>query len=577
MRRSTLVWTLVLAAWIRPAAAQNEVTAPRSYALTNARIIVAPGEVVDTGTVVVRDGRIVAAGANVQVPEGVISMDLDGASVYPGLIDAANATGLPAFAQGGGRGGGGGGEAAATESGPPPELSPARAAADAFSPGDETMSRFRAAGFTTVALAFNGGIFPGRVSVIDAKDGEAARAVIRSPAAQQVAFGRRRGGYPSTLMGALAYIEQSFKDARYDARVKAAFESSPGTAPLPEYDPEHDALLQAASGEMPVWFAASGAYDIERVIDLAERSGVTEYVIVGGQEGYQVATRLSASGRPAIVSLDYPEPGQVTGRSFELHVAPASGEDSAEEQADSAVARTLRGNVAALLDAGVPVALSGMGLSGPAQFRERILNLVEEGLPADEALRALTVTPAGVLGLGGALGTIEAGKLANLVVVDGDLFDGESELRYVFVEGERYEIPPAPEPGEGGGRGGRGGRGGGPGNAVAAGEWNGSMDMEGNAFPFTLTITGSGDALTATMGTEMGTTAMRGAQTDQDVVLRGMAETPEGQMAITITARIEGDEMTGTLDVEGMGSLPLTARRGGTRDHANEAIDGGNR
>jgi imidazolonepropionase-like amidohydrolase len=572
MRRPILAWALVLAAaGVQPAAAQNEVTTPRSYALTNARIVVSPGTVIEQGTIVVREGRITAVGANAQVPAGVIRLDLGGATVYAGLIDAANGAGLPTIAAGG-RGGGGGGEAAS--SGPPAELNPGVNAVDAFTPGGDLLSNYRAAGVTTVGLAFSGGIFPGRVSAVSTRDGMASAVVLRSPVAQQVAFGRKRGGYPSTLMGVLAYIEQSFKDARYDARARAAFETSPGSSPLPPYDAEHEALQAAAAGELPVWFAASGAYDIERVIDLAAKLGVEDWAIVGGQEAFKVAQHVRAAGKPMILSLDFPNPDQMTGRSFEAHVAPASGDDTADEQADSAAAKMLRGNAAALASAGVPFALSGMGVSSPAEFRRRLVTIVEEGLSADDALRALTVTPAQVLGLSGALGTIEAGKLANLVVVEGDLFDEDARIAQVFVQGEKYDIPR--QPAGGAGRGGRGGDAGGD-AVTAAGEWNGSMDMQGQAFGFTLTITGQNDALSATLATEMGATTMRGDMADGRLSLNGLFESQQGQIPISLNAQVTASEMTGTLDIEGMGTVSMTARRGGAAAGRSHAIkDGGN-
>lgn len=575
MRRPSIAWSLVLAAlFYAPVSAQNEVTVPTSYALTNARIVVSPGTVIENGTIVVREGRIVAAGANARVPAGVIPLDLNGATVYPGLIDAASSAGLPALAQGG-RGGGGGGGAAEETTGPPPELNPALNAADAFEPGADLLAEFRAAGVTAVGLAFNGGIFPGRVSVVATKDGPTRSLVMRSPVAQQVAFGRKRGGYPTTLMGALAYIEQSFKDSRWDARARDAFASSPGTSPLPPYDAEHEALLPAANGELPVWFAASRAYDIERAIDLAARIGVENYAILGAQEAFEVTGRVDAAGRPLIVSVDFPNPNQMTGRSFELHVAPASGEDTAGEQADSAAAKRLRGNAAVLAAEGVPFALASLGVASPTDFRRRLTTLVEEGLSADDALRAVTVTPARILGLEGVLGTIEAGKVANLVVVNGDLFDSGSRILHVFVEGEKYDIPPPAA----GGRGGRGGRAGGPGAgaAVAVGSWQGSMDMQGQQMTFTLTITGSNDALSASIDTEMGGTAMRGELAGDALTLRGVYESPDGQIGLVLNARISGTTMSGSMEVEGMGVVTLTARRGGVSTESNGTTDGGQR
>jgi imidazolonepropionase-like amidohydrolase len=567
MRRSSIAWTLAATAVLgSPAAAQTNVSPPRNYALTNVRVVTGPGQVIEKGTVIVREGRIAAAGPAVTVPAGVITMDMTGLTVYPGLIDAASALGLPSPPQGFGRGGGGGrgGPAETPEAGPAYEVDSQRAAADVFQPAANQSANLRAAGVTTVGLAFTGGIFPGRVSVIDARDAEPAALVIRTPVAQQIALGRKRNAYPSTLMGALAYIRQAFADARYDARVAAAFQKSPGTTPLPTYDAEHAGLQPAAAGAMPVWIAASRAWDIERVIDLAAGIGVANYAILGGQEAYQVLDKVKASGKPVIVSLDYPAAEQVTGRIWEEHVAPASGPDREKEQLDTAAAKRVRGNAAALSAAGIPFAFASFGLEGPAQFRDRLIGLVEEGLSADEALRAATETPAKLLGLEGAVGSVATGKWANLVVTEGDLFSKDAKIRYVFVEGEKYDIPvAAPRPQ--GGRGGRGGRGAGPGEAVAAvaaGTWTGSLDAQGTPFGFTLTITGSGNSLTGSMATEMGTTSLTGSQDGPEIVLSGIADVNGQSMTITISGHIEADRMTGYVDASGMGSFPLTARRG---------------
>jgi hypothetical protein len=242
-------------------------------------------------------------------------------------------------------------------------------------------------------------------------------------------------------------------------------------------------------------------------------------------------------------------------------VAPISGPDAAKADADSAAARTLRANAASLAAAGIPVALSGRGLGGPAQLRERLLAAVEAGLSPDDALRALTVTPARLLGLEAALGTVEPGKLANLVVVQGDLFTKDAKIRHVFVEGLRFDIPAAAVPRSAGGRGGRGAGGAGAG---AAGEWGGEMEGPNGMMNFTLTIRAEGAALAGQLITEMGTVDLRGEQTGDDISLRGTAAPPGmNAMEIAISGRVSDNQIQGTLDVAGMASVPFTARRRG--------------
>jgi imidazolonepropionase-like amidohydrolase len=323
--------------------AQAPPALPDDYALTNARIITAPGQVIANGTVVVRDGRITAVGAQAAIPASAIRLDFSGLTVYPGLIDAFSSLGLPTDA--------------ATQA--QHAVAPLRNAADLYAPGAADLSAVRNAGFTTAAIGFDGGIFPGRTAVVNT--GDPAHAVLRTPVAQQVALNRRRGAYPSTLMGAIAFIKQSFLDAQYALRVQKAWDRT-GAGPRPDYSPAVRGLEPAASGELPVWFDASTQRDIGHVIDLAKYIGVADYTIVGAQEGWLAIDALKRAGRPVIVSLDFPSPASITGRSFELNVAPPEGKDSVTIRADSAAARTARGNAAALARAGITFAFSGDGI-----------------------------------------------------------------------------------------------------------------------------------------------------------------------------------------------------------------------
>lgn len=451
----TALAALIVAA---PVAGQQNLDPVRTYALDNVRVVVSPGNVIETGTVYVRDGRIVEVAEQVDVPAGVQRIDLAGHTVYPGLIDAATSMGLPAPQFGGGRFGGGG----EASDGPTVEAaSPSRAASAYYEPTSEELDEMRAAGITAVAIGFADGIFTGQVAAFSTKTGTPAEQVLRSPVAVQAAFGRNFGGYPSTLMGAIAFIRQSLYDAQWEVQALAAFERDQAAAPRPTYDPEATALIPVVEGDLPMWMIASEERMMGRMMGIAEEFAFDDYVLMGAQEGYRIADALGAAGNPVIVSLDFPNPNNVTGRIFELEVTPVSGDESAGEEADSTVARQLRANAAELVAAGVPVALSSWGLDGPEEFRTHILAAVEAGLSADDALRALTVTPAEILGLDGSMGTIESGKLANLVVTDGDLFSEDGQIREVYLEGERHLIE-QDESDESAGPG-RGGRGGGPG------------------------------------------------------------------------------------------------------------------
>jgi imidazolonepropionase-like amidohydrolase len=455
MVRSFLLSLPALGIGVSAALAQVNPGAPPAavsadYALTNVRIVTAPGKVIDRGTIIIRNGRITAVGPQVAVPAGVVTMDLSGHSVFPGLIDAATTIGLPSTrrppattpapgAASQGRGGGRGNnpglvptvnQAAAAPEPTLPELDAAAEAADMFNPTDAQLRSLRAGGVTTVGLVFDGGLFPGRVGAALTGGMNENRLSLRPDAGQQVSFGTRRGGYPSTGIGAVAFIRQAFLDAQYEARLDKAFKAGiPGARP--GNDPFTRALLPATNNEMPAWFTASTEREMNRVGEIVKEMALKTPVIVGAQEGWRVIPTLKQSGATAVVSLNWPAPGNVTGASFR------EGTPAAEA---TVMNGEIRGNAAALMKAGVPVVLASFGGEGGAAFRDRIRSTIEAGMSPDDALRAATITPAALLGVTSAVGTIEVGKLANLVVVTGnDLFASGTPIRHVFVEGRLYQ------------------------------------------------------------------------------------------------------------------------------------------
>lgn len=460
-RRALLAFPAALALPLAFAVAQGGPPSPSlaDYALTNVRIVTAPGKVIERGTVLTRDGRIAAVGAQVNIPAGVVRMDLTGHTVYPGLIDAATSIGLPSPTRAvaappvavaaaptgrGGRGGRGaapGVPAGARETGPPappvvaPELDAAAEAADMFVPTADELKAFRAGGITTVGLVFNGGLFPGRVGAALTGTRNESRLGLRSAVGQEVSFGSRRGGgYPATGIGAVAFIRQSFIDAQYEARLDKAFRAgTPGARP--SNDPFNRALMPAAGNEMPAWFVASTERQMTRVAEISKEMGLKNPVVVGAQEGWRVIPTLKQSAATAVVSLDWPAADSVTGRAF----ATVGAGRGAAGSSDAEVTAQVKANAAALSKAGVPVVFASFGGASGTTFRDRIRASIDAGMSADDALRAATVVPAVLLGITAAVGTIEVGKLANLVVVSGnDLFASGTPIKHVFVEGRLY-------------------------------------------------------------------------------------------------------------------------------------------
>jgi imidazolonepropionase-like amidohydrolase len=430
------------------------------WALTNARIQTVTHGVIEHGTIVIRNGLITAVGADVTAPAEARVLDLGGRTVSPGLIDLTSSIGLPAPpAATGGPGGGGAAAAAAGPGGPANSgLDPDRVVADELKPAAADVKAARDAGLTAVLSAPSRGAFRGLSALIPLRDSAGSRDVLRSPVALHMGYQGVQGGgfgggfarqYPATLLGVIAYERQKFYDAQRQAMLLDRYRANPRGMERPANDNALAALIPVVKGDLPVFFAANNENEIERAIRIAHEFNL-KLTIVGATEGFRATSQLLALRRPVVVSVDFPRAADVTGWAYRgAERLPA--DDSAT--ADSAAQRVIQGNPAALMQAGVRFALASGGTSG-ADFIANVKKAVAAGLPRDSALAAVTIRAAEVAGVGEQLGSIESGKVANLVVSDNELLGDSGRVRMVFVDGTRYTVDAATTPN--GGPGGRG-------------------------------------------------------------------------------------------------------------------------
>jgi imidazolonepropionase-like amidohydrolase len=436
-RRSTLLaglflllpWALVAQQAPRQSEPVEDIrdSTPGVHALTNARVIVEPGRVLDRATVVIRDGRIAAVGANVNVPADARVWDLSGRTLYPGFIDAHADMGLDEVPANG-------------QAGPVnwnPQLKAHFSAAGAYAVKDDQVGALRGQGFTVAHVVPRLGIFRGQTALVSLGDGAAREQVIRSGVAQSVAFSRSTAlgnTYPNSPMGAIAFIRQGLLDADWYERARAAWERSPTGLTRPETNEALGALVAGARGGQPLLFEATAEEEFFRARAIArEFSGVTPWLRGSGEE-YRIVDVVAAGGMPLIVPINFPSAPDVDTpeRALQVSLANLRHWYLAPE------------NPARLAGAGVRFSLTTDGLERPRDFLPNLRKAVERGLDRNTALAALTTVPAGLLGISNTHGTLAAGKAANVVVVDGDLFDDEAVVRDVWVDGRRYEVNPAP-------------------------------------------------------------------------------------------------------------------------------------
>jgi imidazolonepropionase-like amidohydrolase len=424
-------------------------------AIRGARIVPVAGAPIANGTIVMRNGLIEAVGADVKVPDTASIVDGAGLTVYPGLIDMGTTAGveIPAAPQQQ--------EVRSTEEAERAKRArifrPDLLVANQVRADAPELARLAAFGITSVLATPGGQVVKGQsalVNIVGPVDdpqignvGDYRRGlqIVRTPVALHVELPGNVGGdgYPVSLMGAIAFVRQSFIDAQHQQLALQRYERVKTGLVRPNYDPTLDALQPALAGRLPVAFQADLSREIVRALDLAQEFKL-DPVITGGREADQVAADLKARNARVIYSLNYPTRSRA--------LAPDADEPLRELR--------LRANApkvpAALSKAGVLFAFSSSGLREQRDFVRNAARAVKEGLAADAALRALTLDAARIAGAAERLGSLEPGKIANVIVTDGDLFEERTRVRHAFVDGRAVNVdePPAEGAGRRGGRGG---------------------------------------------------------------------------------------------------------------------------
>ncbi|MGC1489913.1 MAG: amidohydrolase family protein [Candidatus Acidiferrum sp.] len=412
---------------------------PEYFAIRGARIVPVSGPPVENATVVMAHGIITAIGKDVAIPPDAWVIEGKGLTVYPGLFDSFTDVGIPSAPSGPG----GGGEAGPRRPQPQevsrgpedrPATAPWRSGADEASLSDKRIESWRNAGFTTVVSAPKGGMFPGQASVLDLAGERASDMVVKTPVAIPISLvpGGGFGNFPGSLMGSLAYVHQVWIDTDWSAHALAAYEKDPRGQARPPYDRTEAVLAAAMTDHALVLIPANNTVQLRRALQLADLwsmdSWQMDFAIYGAQMAYEMADEIAAKKIPVLVDLKWPEADKDT------------------DPDDPPSVRTLRfrdkapSTPAALAKAGVPFAFYSGGIAAPKDILKAAKKSIDAGLAPDAALRALTLAPAQIYGVEDRLGSIETGKIANLVVTDGDLFDDKTKIKLVFVDGKRFEI-----------------------------------------------------------------------------------------------------------------------------------------
>jgi imidazolonepropionase-like amidohydrolase len=395
--------------------------APSVYAIKGAKVYTIAGAPIENGIVVIRDGKIAAVGANVAIPSDAQVIDATGLELYPGLFDPVTQIGLNEISQ----------VSATMDTVELGDYNPELVAATAVNPASAHIAVTRANGITHVIAApgtagfdaAGGGLITGQASAFnlagwtmkDMQINQSVAMVINWPSIQTRTFD----------FATFSFKEKSFDDAKkeYDKSINElsdwldrarhyAQAKEKGSAALYERDIKLEALVPVVEGKMPVLVIADDHRDIKNAVDFCTKQNL-KMILGSGAEAWRVKDLLKEKKIPVVLGPTERLP----------------------EQEDTAYDKPMT-QPSELLAAGIPFAFSSFGTAFSRRLPDYAGTAVAYGLPHDEALKAVTINAAKMFGIDSEVGTIETGKLANLIVTNGDPLEVQTQVKFLFIKGQ---------------------------------------------------------------------------------------------------------------------------------------------
>jgi hypothetical protein len=398
------------------------------WAVKDCKIVTLAGAPIEKGAVVSRNGLIEAVGANISIPLDAEVLDGTKLSLYPGLIDSLGQSllklpeekfdPLKMYS----------GEFTDRDKGVMPELK----AFDYVSLGKSIIEKYHKSGITGAQVIPQRGMFTGQASFFSLGNADKNKALLLKDNCLGIGFSPANFMvYPNSLMGVVAYLRQAFTDASYFNLNRERWQKEMRGISRPDYTPLLEILTEYTSGKKPVIFLCNNQNDIRRSLNLAADYKLNYLICDLGSEAWRVIPELKNAKARVLCTVSFKVP------STSIHAQLGKDE---KEKAEKEIYPK---NPAKLAEAGIPFAFSSLGTDDPKSFMEGVQKAIDAGLPREKALEALTATAVSFFGLERALGTIEPGKIANFVLAEGDLLSKEAKIRYVFADGDKFELKEA--------------------------------------------------------------------------------------------------------------------------------------
>ncbi len=558
---NAVVWKLVITLFVGvlPSSlyGQEEKIAPvtGTYAITNVNITQAPGRTIELGSVVVKDGMIVSVGKTVSIPPDAKIIKADSMYLYAGFIDGLSHVGvdMPKEDE----------DQDVDDPGNPPNdiagIQPERDVRGLLNPADKSVEDWRKLGFTAAHVVPEGRMLPGSGGIVLLSGSTPDEMVYKSGTSLFSQLRGASGIYPNTVIGVMAKYRDLYRNASYAKSYKQRYEQDGAGMERPVSDRVLEAFYPVIDKRIPVAFKAESVLDIQRVFILKNDLGFN--LMLGEvKQGWDVIDKIKSSNASVFLSLELPELKEEKEKdSTDMEEGDSEKELTAAEEEQQRLEARKKEMILnhykqpALFTAnGVKFGFSTLEAKSK-DIKSNLSKMVENGLTEDAALAALTTSPAQLLGLSNTMGTVDAGKIANLVISDKPYFDEKSNVKMVFVDGKLYEYDAKPKKKKSNGE-----------DVNPQGSWSYTTETPQGTTTGTLKITGEPGDFTGEM-----TNSQTGETTTiSDIDISGNSMSYSFQinaggsvLSISVSVTIEGDTFDGTMTVGSYGSFPVEGER----------------
>ncbi len=520
----------------------KEVTS--TYFIKNAFVVQKPGMVMSNTHLIIRDGLITQVGKNLSAPFDAQVIEADSMYVYAGFIDAASHTGIPKSEESNSRQ-----RPKVDDPGNPPNdlagITPDVKASDVMKTSEKSIAAMREKGFTISHILPEGRMLPGKGAIISNREGEASSLLVTDETALYSQFRTAPRIFPATVIGIISKWKDLYYNARNHSQYEESYAMDPAGKKRPEMDAATAAMVPVVKGELPVFFKTGNVLEIHRAIKLAGDLGFN-LVLTEVEQVYPVVDVVKSKNIPVLLSIDLPEEEKKKEKEDEKE----KDQEKNELQKRKAEAIKKHLEQAAMLEkAGVKFAFSF--IDGKVKdFRDNIKRMIANGLSEEAALEAMTVTPAQLMGISRQAGTIEAGKMAHLVITDQPYFAEKSNIRYVFVDGKMHEYEVKKKK-ESGGK-----------PAAVAGTWTYEIEIPGQTMGGKMVITKSGDDYEIKFASNQDPDTFNEGEnvslSGSNLTFDASVSAGPNEIPVSYDIEFDGDTFDGTITAGQFGSFPVT-------------------